>query len=581
MTLKTRKKSIFSIPEHDKGVLIEPALCLSTDLVETNRKRIAGYNFTLCGMEYNIVRDKVRSEILDKARLYTSNLLKGLNGSANVAHCLDNKDLDLRSVTLFQTGHAPVLYSPGVWIKNHIVDRLARAHNGIGVNIVMDNDIPKDHFFLPPNIRSGNCKLEKSNVKGVPGKLPYEELSIPLTLNGDINDSLDSEFSKKVYSDVTERCAVFLDDAAKHVPLNTFMELITDCSMFRDNPGERLTYARRIFEKGFNLNNLEVPISKVCETEGFYIFFLAIARESQRFCHIYNLRLERYRKENKIRSTANPLPNLRIEDSLAELPFWGWMSNGCRQRIYVARRGDDYLDLLTDPVDLIQASDAGNREDVGLITLCKLSLRDNTGNFEVLNNLLQNGFKIRPKAVTNTMFSRLFFSDLFVHGVGGAKYDIITDGIIEDFFGIIPPGYIAASATLYPPFKRHDVKDEDLVRLQNEIKKIRNNPDKYIPNEMLDDGETKELIAEKMDLIKSAAAGDKSDPKRMFLRIKDINLLLNNKIKHLFEEKELEISSVKDQLKHNEVVNKRDHPIFVYPEEYIKDFYNEALSVEG
>ena len=582
MMSKNIKKNIFSIPDRDKGVLIEPALRLSTNLVDKNRERVAGYNFVLCGIDYNIIRDKVRSEIIKKARLYTINLLEGLNGSANVASCTDNTDQDLRSVTLFQTGHAPILYSPGVWIKNHIVNRLANAHNGIGINVVMDNDIPTDSFFMSPGIDTDKHELGKSNVKGGPGKLPYEELSVPWFSNGDINSRVDNDFAKKVFKDVAERCAIFLDDIAKHLPLNRFIELITTCSVSKDNPGERLTYARRIFEKGFNLNNLEIPISKVCETEGFYIFFLGIVKEYQRFCRIYNSRLEMYRKENKMRSTANPLPNLRTEGSFTELPFWGWMSNGSRQRLYASMRDDDDVDLLTDPVGPPLAGyGACNSNNAGLITLCKLSLHDNVKNMAVLKDLLLNGFKIRPKAVTNTMFSRLFFCDVFVHGVGGAKYDIITDGIIEDFFGVVPPEYIAASATLYPPFKRFDVNNDDLRRLQNEIKKIRNNPDKYIPDEMRNERETKELISEKMDLIDNVTAGDKSNAKRIFLRIKEINRLLNDKIKHLFEEKESEISLVKDQLRHNEVVNKRDHPIFVYPEEFIKDFYSEALSVEG
>ena len=578
MMSKNIKKNIFSIPEHDKGVLIEPALHLSTNLVENNKKKTTGYNFTLCGIDYNTIRDKVRYEIIEKARLYTKNLLEGLNGSSNAASCLDNRDQDLRSATLFQTGHAPVLYTPGVWIKNHIVNRLANVHNGIGINVVMDNDIPKDSFFMSSGINSDKHKLEKSNVKGASGKLPYEELSVPLSSNGDINSNVDNDFAKMVFSDVTERCSMFLDDTEKHLLLNRFMELITASSVSKDNPGERLTYARRIFEKGFNLNNLEIPVSKVCETDGFYVFFLGIVKEYQRFCHIYNQQLERYRKENKIRSTANPLPNLRIDGCFAELPFWGWKANGSRQKLYAGKRDDGYVDLLTDPLPI---SDACNGDITDLVTLCKLSLHDNTKNIVELRELLLNGFKIRPKAVTNTMFSRLFFSDVFVHGVGGAKYDIITDGIIKDFFGVVPPEYIAASATLYPPYKRFDVKDDDLVRLQNEIKKIRNNPDKYIPNEVLNESVTKELISEKMELIGNVTGGDKSDAKRRFLRIKEINMLLNDKIKHLFEEKELEISSIKDQLMHNDVVNKRDHPIFVYPEEFIKDFFSEALSVEG
>ena len=50
-----------------------------------------------------------------------------------------------------------------------------------------------------------------------------------------------------------------------------------------------------------------------------------------------------------------------------------------------------------------------------------------------------------------TMFARMFLSDLFVHGIGGAKYDQMTDNIIRRFFKVEPPTYMAATATLQLP----------------------------------------------------------------------------------------------------------------------------------
>ena len=60
------------------------------------------------------------------------------------------------------------------------------------------------------------------------------------------------------------------------------------------------------------------------------------------------------------------------------------------------------------------------------------------------------------------MYSRMFFSDLFIHGIGGAKYDLITDEIIREFFGVEPPGYATISATLHLPYKPFDVSQEDV-----------------------------------------------------------------------------------------------------------------------
>jgi hypothetical protein len=46
------------------------------------------------------------------------------------------------------------------------------------------------------------------------------------------------------------------------------------------------------------------------------------------------------------------------------------------------------------------------------------------------------------------MYARLVLSDLFLHGIGGAKYDQLTDLIITRFFGLTPPGFVTLSATV-------------------------------------------------------------------------------------------------------------------------------------
>ena len=48
------------------------------------------------------------------------------------------------------------------------------------------------------------------------------------------------------------------------------------------------------------------------------------------------------------------------------------------------------------------------------------------------------GCKIRPHTPHDDDVSAVL-SDLFIHGIGGAKYDELTDEIIRRFFGIEPP----------------------------------------------------------------------------------------------------------------------------------------------
>ena len=56
---------------------------------------------------------------------------------------------------------------------------------------------------------------------------------------------------------------------------------------------------------------------------------------------------------------------------------------------------------------------------------------------------------LRPRALTLTLFARVCLGDFFIHGIGGGKYDEVTDAIIRDYFGIEParvPGALRDAA---------------------------------------------------------------------------------------------------------------------------------------
>ena len=163
-----------------------------------------------------------------------------------------------------------------------------------------------------------------------------------------------------------------------------------------------LTAARKSLEEDFGIENPEVPVSWMCDTDGFYHFVLHILYEAERFAKIYNEKLSEYRSIHKIRSKSNPLPDLKIIGNLIELPFWVWKAEGQRAKCYRVNEGEDIK--ITDGVDIL------------------VILKKSEGAMENLSRLkvlMETGIKIRPRAITTTMFSRLFFSDVFIHGIGG------------------------------------------------------------------------------------------------------------------------------------------------------------------
>jgi len=89
-------------------------------------------------------------------------------------------------------------------------------------------------------------------------------------------------------------------------------------------------------------------------------------------------------------------------------------------------------------------------------------------------------WSIRPRALAQTMYARLLACDLFIHGIGGAKYDQITDAIIRAFFGVTPPAYGCVSATLHLDLPRFGVQPADLVQAQHKARDLRYNPQRYV-----------------------------------------------------------------------------------------------------
>jgi hypothetical protein len=71
-------------------------------------------------------------------------------------------------------------------------------------------------------------------------------------------------------------------------------------------------------------------------------------------------------------------------------------------------------------------------------------------------------------------------SDLFLHGIGGAKYDQVTDNIARQFFGFALPKFATVSATLRLPIVHAPpsaVGEGDLAR---QMRELRYHPERFV-----------------------------------------------------------------------------------------------------
>jgi hypothetical protein len=71
-------------------------------------------------------------------------------------------------------------------------------------------------------------------------------------------------------------------------------------------------------------------------------------------------------------------------------------------------------------------------------------------------------------------------SDLFLHGIGGAKYDQVTDQIVRTFFGFDPPEFAAVSATLRLPIAGERIEVDRDRSCAEQLRELRYHPERFV-----------------------------------------------------------------------------------------------------
>jgi hypothetical protein len=129
------------------------------------------------------------------------------------------------------------------------------------------------------------------------------------------------------------------------------------------------------------------------------------------------------------------MPDLKISDDQCEVPFWlDDLIAQTRDRAQVQKTSDGW-ELIVAGEGFPLSASADGLEAVD----------------ELKRFLHRHNVRLSPRALTLTMFLRLFVADQFVHGIGGGRYDQVTDDVIRNFFNMEPPHFAVTTATLYFP----------------------------------------------------------------------------------------------------------------------------------
>jgi hypothetical protein len=175
----------------------------------------------------------------------------------------------------------------------------------------------------------------------------------------------------------------------------------------------------------------------------------------------------------------------------------------------------------------------------------------------------------------------VFLADLFVHGIGGSKYDEATDSLMSDFFGISPPPYLTLSGTLHLPLGGpFDISAEDRSRLISRRRRML-----YNAQEFLDPTQASELVERKTTLIdhQNKDRLDSSDANRQRRRLRyqefrTVNQELNRHTIGARQALDGDLQRLERQLDANSVLTNREFSFCLFPEDLLGSFLSEALS---
>ena len=525
----------FRAPAGNGEVLAVPELSRCSELAESNARLLSVTSLRIGEVLLNDLREQSRQEVLAHANqtAHEWGLTAGAGSSAGL---------------WIVTGHQPVLAHPGVWVKNAMVSAAAERLGGLGLNLIVDSDLCNSRQVLVP---SGTRELPERGLipfDSPAGPCPWEEAQLQ---DNQLFDGVGQRLHRQMQSWGVECLAGSYWDA--------------DVSTNALSLAALLTRIRVRQERRWGWQNLELPIGSIDQCSGFLRLLAHLIQDAASFNSYYNAAVTRYRRQNGIRNHSHPVPDLKATTSEFELPFWIWkLGTTARQGLSV------------------QIQRHAIQLRAGSLILGDVPRNDMEGTVESLTEL-RNELKIRPRALATTMFARLLVADLFVHGIGGAKYDEITDDILQTYFQIEPPRYLTLTATLRLPIPLEPVTAEDIRKLERSLRDLHFNPDRQLTS-----GTAQEIQERKTRLIvEQKAAQTTGLPRRERRSRRATNRARHQAFAELRESvssqvaaevaaREANLAVARQALARNQILGNREYAAILYPEAALLELFSKV-----
>ncbi|NTW28529.1 MAG: hypothetical protein HGA39_04095 [Coriobacteriia bacterium] len=527
-----------ALPTGDDELIAVPPYSDWAALASANRAAASQWQFTIAGRDAQSMRKLAREEAVAAGADLSVRLGVVLGGSGDP------------EAPIVMAGHQPEIYHPGVWIKAFLLQRLAEDMGATAIDVVVDSDGFESVGISAPCFTPEVHRCKVDLAIGTPGSY-FACAPVP-------SEQALGEFCSAVEAMVADLPATKVRRNVGH-----FCELLRQSVADSHNLAELVTIARRRYEAAAGNDYRELPLTSLARTEAFATFVVDLALSAERFANAHNSELGEYRAANKVRTGAQPFPDLAFADGRYELPLW-LISNGIRTGLWAEPCAGGCVALRTSDGQLAAELPSDGPSAVGV--------------------LRQAGMVIVPKALALTLFARVFCADIFIHGVGGGRYDVVTDGVCRRYYGVEPLGFVVASLTLRLPVGAHRIADEELSAARERLNRLVHNPDALLGEIVFDSAEQRSaahaLAAEKAGLL-SLISAPGADKKALGLRIREVTAELGALLSPVREAYEAGLASLESQRAAADILTDRTYPFCMWTPEEIAEIARSAGAVRA
>ncbi len=343
---------------------------------------------------------------------------------------------------IIATGHQIEMHHPGVWVKTVVMSHLARICGGQALYLAVDTDSPKHLALTAPQ-----------------DPLAAAVLHLPIT---DDPNAATAPFAAAVAGPTPAHIARLEAEAGTlstaygyELPLRAFLERFRAVTLEQSGAvgADNVPLARVMadathgIDARLGLDYTVLLASTVWATPAFVYWLGRMLIDPLAAATTYNAAIDAYRRDNGITAPGQPMPPLAIAPDRIELPFW--LDNVVtteRERLHVNRDGT------TGQWNLEIPSSWHQRRPLTAVVPAAFRADPFVEATRLARGLLAGGLRVSARAVTLTLFMRLSLADVFIHGLGGGRYDQVADRWIESWLGVRPPRFIVATATQRLPF---------------------------------------------------------------------------------------------------------------------------------